>query len=102
MDVKNMKAQHWIEETLKGTTHITRAEASPFLLTRIRARMESATETLVKPSRVALIMASLVVLALLNISLLRNTSKRSVTKRDGLENIINEYSLNSSEGVFSN
>jgi hypothetical protein len=65
--MENYKHDKRIEQTLNSLEGIQRAEANPFLLTRVLEKMKSATVEWVKPVWVWRVAASFVIILMMNI-----------------------------------
>jgi hypothetical protein len=85
-----MKAkEHKIEETLSSLENIKRAEANPFLFTRIESKLQISKEVLLKPSLVWSMAACVLVVLSINIFTLSHFAK---SKTDINSNALsNEY-----------
>lgn len=84
--------QKQVEETLNSLDGMQRAEANPFLYSKIKSRLQSAKE--IVPQQLAWRMiAALVVVALLNVFTLRHFSEKTESDNRGVESVANEYSI---------
>ncbi len=76
--MKNQEFHTTIEETLNSLDGIQRAEANPFLLTRVLEQMSTGMQNVVKPSLIWQASISLVVIISLNIAIGMFVTKDSI------------------------
>ena len=81
-----------VEETLKSLDGLQRAEASPFLYSKIRNRMEAATAFVPKSIAWRMVIV-LVVVALVNVFTIRHFKAESGERTNGAELVATEYSI---------
>ncbi len=94
---KHMKEEKekWIEEVLGSSKNLKRAEASPFLFTRIKEKIKEGSQTsrAVIPVRQALaIAAAVLILIIFNLDLMLNSSSASSSQQE-IYRVAASYSL---------
>lgn len=94
--MNNQEQEKWIDEVMQSWQGAERAEASPFLLTRIRSRMSTANLPAVPPIKIWLALGSLALLLAVNLLVLKAVSPRK-TGPDAMEELIRSYELNSND-----
>ena len=85
----------WIEEVLGSSKNLKRAEASPFLFTRVKEKLKEGAEPVrnVIPARQAWIyVLTFVILLIFNLDLMLNTSSAQSSQQD-IYRIAKSYSL---------
>lgn len=87
----NKDLQQKIEETLAGLDGLSRAEASPYLYSKIRGRMQNAT-ALVPQSLAWRLVAALVIVAVMNVLTLRHSYTQQGID-NGAQSVASEYSI---------
>ena len=96
MDTRN---EHEVNQILRSLEGAQRAEAPPFLLTRIRARLEEVVPVRITPTRVWLAAASFALLAALNFVAI--DSKLKNRHPDAMKAVIHSYGLNPEPDFFN-
>ena len=89
MDTKDT----WISEVENSLKGLQPAEGSPFLFTRIQARLESRKNTSTPAKLVWLTAASLLILALLNLTILTTLGSRPKSDKSSLQNMSEQLQL---------
>ena len=84
------EVQQKVEETLNGLDGLQRAEASPYLYSKIRNKMQSVNNA-VPHSLAWRMIAALVIIALLNVLTLRHAKTQQ--RFDGAQSVATEYSI---------
>lgn len=81
----NTKREHWVQEVEKSLEGIERAEAPPFLFTRIEARLQATRQSVLTVSVPVLRWAvvSACVLVTLNVAVLLNSNATTETTAVG-------------------
>jgi hypothetical protein len=88
--------EKWINEVLGSSKEIKRAEASPFLFTRIKEKLNEAAEPAGKviPVRQAIIIAvSCLVLLIFNLDLMFNSSSSASSSEQEMYRVAKSYNL---------
>ena len=88
--------EKWIDEVLGSSKEITRAEASPFLFTRIKGKLNNATEPVRKiiPVRQAIIIAvTFLILLIFNLDLMFNSSSSASSSEQEIYRVAKSYNL---------
>ena len=82
-----------IEETLNSLDDMQRAEANPYLYSKIRNQLQGQKEFIPKALAWRMIMA-LVIVALVNVFTIRHFSSQSTSSdKNGAELVANEYAI---------
>jgi hypothetical protein len=104
MRMKNFDTEKKVDETLALLDSIPKNKANPFFYTRLKARMESQSETKrgikeLVHVRLLILVIGLLLLILVNTYSVLNLSSRStqVTKEQGLESFAESYNLTHSK-----
>ena len=84
--------QQKIDETLSSLDGMRRAEASPFLYSKIRNRLQGLTEY-VPQSLAWRMIAALVIVTLMNVLTLRHFKADKQSKSGGAESVATEYNI---------
>ena len=88
--------EKWIDSVLGSSKEIKRAEASPFLFTRIKEKLIEAAEPAGKviPVRQAIIIAvSFLVLLIFNLDLMFNSSSSTSSSEQEMYRVAKSYNL---------
>lgn len=95
--------EKWIDEVLGSSKKIKRAEASPFLFTRIKAKLNKAAEPAGKiiPVRQAIIIAvTFLILLIFNLDLMFNSS--SASSEQEIYTVAKSYGLLPENNFYQN
>lgn len=90
MDMNNEKR---VDEVMKSLDQIRRAEADPFLYTRILNRIDTAGREYAPSKLIWLAAASFLLLVLLNFTLVKKTMSGSGKEETGISEIASGYNL---------
>jgi hypothetical protein len=97
--------EKWIDDVLGSPKEIKRAEASPFLFTRIKAKINEAAVPAGKviPVRQAIIIAvSFLILLIFNLDLMFNSSSASSSSEQEIYTVAKSYGLLPENNFYQN
>jgi hypothetical protein len=97
--------EKWIDEVLGSSKEIKRAEASPFLFTRIKEKINEAAKPVLKiiPVRQAVIIAvTFLILLIFNLDLMFNSSSASSSSEQEIYRVAKSYNLLPETDIYQN
>jgi hypothetical protein len=94
----------WIEEVLGSSKNLKRAEASPFLLTRVKEKLKESTEpvrNIIPAKRAWIFILTFAVLLIFNLELMLNSSSSQSSDQE-IYRVAKSYSLLPDNSIYQN